>query len=365
MRGGYRLSAQAAAREARWDAERAMPIERKAIVSGWTDGPVATANRDDFSTNRVTLAQFADALAGGEGNVQGLAAAGACVSFWAGNIAGLPLHVLRDAGGVDVPYPEHPLYWLLHDSPNYDQSSFDFWEYMVEALEWRGNAYARMEGAAEGFVTSLVPISPDGMRVTRGPSGDLRYEWNDGTRQVAGSAEILHIRGRGGNALGGASTLGTYRRALAGALATEGAADTIFRNGVRSSGTLSANEKMTREQRDELESKLQEKFVGAQNAGRPMLLDGGLKWDKLTIDPVDAQMIEGRQLGMIVICQIFEVDPHLVGLMFGKPTTRWPASRSKRDAADPPLQRHQLRGRPGLGRHPLAERCDGPRAPEP
>ena len=298
-------------------AERMMPEPKDIVVSGWVNGAAATSNRDDFGTNRVTLGQFRDSLAAGEGNAEGLAAAGACVSFWSGNIAGLPLHVLRDVGGVDVPYPEHPLYWLLHDSPNYDQSSFDFWEQMIESLEWRGNAYARLGHTDGGFLTSLTPIAPGGMRVTRGSDGDLRYEWNDGGRQVAVSAEILHIRGRGGDALGGASTLATYRRALSLALTTEGSADAIFRNGARPSGTLSTDAKMNLDQVAELEERLERKWQGADKAGRPMVLHGGLKWDKVTIDPVDAEMVESRRLGMEIVCQIFEVDPHLVGITSG------------------------------------------------
>jgi HK97 family phage portal protein len=312
---GYRLSPQAAAREVKWEAER---FERKEIVvSGFTGG-VATANRDDFSTNRVSLQRYADAAAAGDGNLQGLVAAGACVSFWSGNIAGLPLHVLRKINGVDTPYPEHPLYWLLHDSPNYDQSAFDFWEYMVDSLEWRGNAYAQIGTTDGGFLVSLTPLPPDIVKVTRVASGDLQYSWTlNGTTTTIGSKGILHIRGRGGDALGGVSTLAMYRRALGLAAATESSAETIFRNGVRTSGVLGVDKMLSGSQRDELEARLQDKFVGAQNAGRPMLLDGGLKWEKIAIDPVDAEMVNSRKLNMVIVCQVFEVDPHLVGITDG------------------------------------------------
>ncbi|MFW2829885.1 phage portal protein [Sphingomonas sp. ID0503] len=298
-------------------AERMMAEQKGITVSGWVHGASATANRDDFATNRVTVGHFRDTLSAAEGNAEGLSAAGACVSFWAGNIAGLPLHVLQARGGVDVPFPEHPLYWLLHDSPNYDQSSFDFWEQMTESLEWRGNAYAQMGRTDAGFLTSLTPVSPCGMRVSRGSDGDLVYEWNDGGRQTARSRDMLHIRGRGGNALGGASTLATYRRALSLALVTEGSADAIFRNSARPSGTLTTDTKMNFEQLGEFEERLATKWQGANNAGRPMVLHSGLKWDKVTIDPVDAEMLESRRLSMEIVCQIFECDPHLVGITSG------------------------------------------------
>lgn len=299
-------------------AEVERTIERKEIVSGWVNGRAAESNRDDFSTNRVTVAQYRDAHAGGEGNVQGLSTAGACVSFWAGNIAGLPLHVQRKVNGVDTPYPEHPLYWILHDSPNFDQSAFDFWEYMIESLEWRGNAYARISRRTDGNISSLTPIPPDAVRATRLANGEIGYFWQTGGRPVPiAVGDMLHIRGRGGDALGGASPLGTYRRALGLALATEASAAAIFDNGVRSSGVLRTDKALTAAQRPELETLLQEKFAGAANAGRPMLLDNGLTWEKITIDPVDAELVTSRELNMAIVCQIFEVDPHLVGITAG------------------------------------------------
>lgn len=298
-------------------AEVECTLERKEIVSGWVGDQAATANRDDFSTNRVTVAQYRDGLAAGDGNVEGLSTAGACVSFWAGNIAGLPLHVQRKVNGVDTPYPEHPLYWILHDSPNFDQSAFDFWEYMIESLEWRGNAYAQIARRGDGNISSLTPIAPDTVRVSRQSNGDLVYRVGPGGNpKTIAVQDILHIRGRGGDALGGASTLGIYRRALRLAMATEASADAIFNNGVRSSGVMSTD-KFLGDQRPVLETLLNEKFVGAANAGRPMLLDNGLKWDKITIDPVDAELVSSRQLNMTIVCQIFEVDPHLVGITAG------------------------------------------------
>lgn len=315
---GYQLSQRAAALEHQWSAARS---ERKEIVSGWVDGAASTANRDDFETNRVTTARFYDRMASGDGNVEGLATAGACVSFWAGNIAGLPLHIVREVDGIDEVYADHPLYGLLHDDPNYDQSAFDFWEYMVESIEWRGNAYARINRRTNGEVTSLIPLHPDCVRASRLPSGDIQYEWTEqGRPEKASNRDMLHIRGRGGDPLGGASTIATYRRALRLAVATEASADAIFNNGVRSSGVLKSDKPLNGDQRKQAQELLNDEYVGAMNAGKPMLLDSHLSYEKITIDPVDAELVTSRQLGMTIICQIFEVDPHLVGITTGNTT---------------------------------------------
>ncbi|WP_394658563.1 phage portal protein [uncultured Novosphingobium sp.] len=313
---GYELSAQAAAAEMR---ARAPRDEIKDIVVSGYAGEVAQANRDDFATNRITVAEYRDSVTANGRAAMGLSTVWACVGFWAGNIAGLPLHVRRRSDqGVSEPAPDHPLYWLLHDSPNFDQSAYDFWEFMVAGLELHGNAYAQIVRRDDGGLGSLIPIPPDIVSVARISDGNLQYSWRvNGRPERVGQYDMLHIRGFGGDPLGGLSPLALHRRTLGLAGATEDSASTIFRNGVRSSGALSTEEKLNGEQRAELEERLQDRFAGAHNAGRPMLLDNKVQWVPFSISPVDAEMIEARGLSMVQLCQIWEVDPHLVGITTG------------------------------------------------
>lgn len=87
----------------------------------------------------------------------------------------------------------------------------------------------------------------------------------------------------------------------------------MFENGVQTTGVLSSDKVFTAEQRKQAEALLQEKFVGSVNAGRPMLLDNGLKWEQISINPEDAQMLETRRFGVEEICRIFGVPPHMIG----------------------------------------------------
>jgi len=312
---GYRLSARAAAVEVRTAAARGDVIEAKAILS--LTGPLEPGQQDgdNFRSNTITTEARADRANSGRGEAVGLAATWACVSFWAGNIASLPVTIQRKiAGGVAVDDATHPLYGILHDSPNYDQSAFDFWEYMVACIELRGNAYAEIERNAVGAVVALTPIPPETITATRLRSGEIEYRWldNTGNRRELQN-DVLHIRGFGGTALGGISPLTACRKTFESAVATDRAAATIFANGVRSSGVLSTEKDLKPDQRLKAEALLQEKFVGAHNAGRPMLLDNGVTWEQLSIDPGDAEMLESRRFGVEEICRVFEVDPHLVG----------------------------------------------------
>lgn len=312
---GYNLSRRAAEAEVRSLASRGMSIEAKTILS--LIGPIEPGRQDgdNFRTNSITLERYADGSSAARGDAVGLTATWACVSFWAGNIASLPVTIQRKGpGGVPVDDYTHPLYGLLHDSPNFDQSAFDFWEYMAAAIELRGNAYAEIDRRGDGAIVSLTPIPPNLVATRRLSSGEIEYRWFDasGDRREL-QDRVLHIRGFGGTPLGGVSPLSACRKAFDAAIAVDRAATTVFTNGVRPSGVMSTDKQLTGDQRPTLERLLQEKFVGALNQGRPMLLDNGLKWEQLSIDPHDAEMLESRRFSVEEICRVFEVDPHLVG----------------------------------------------------
>lgn len=307
---GYKLSRQAA-----------QAYDRRAVWTGPQSGQKATWNletgrpsfqdRDNFVTNRVTVADYMDRA---NGNAIGLSATWACINLLAGTIASLPLMVYRTTGGVREVARDHPLYYVLHDSPNYDQTAVDFWEFMSAGIELQGNAYAEIEKRSDGAVYSLTPVRPDCVIVRRLDSGDLEYSWTvDGKPHKVTQERMLHIRGFGGNPLGGTSTLSACRQIFTGALNAESAANGMFANGARPSGVLSAPQPMKKEQRQEAEQLLAEKFVGAMNAGRPMLLDNGLTWTQLTISPEDAQMLETRRFSVEEICRVFGVPPHMIG----------------------------------------------------
>ena len=283
-------------------------------IEPWRGDHVSYQNGSNFTTNQVTLADFNDwRVATGAGAI-GLSATWACVNLLAGTIASLPLMVYRtDRDGRRTVARDHPLYFVLHDSPNFDQTAVDFWEFMCAAIELHGNAYARIEPRVGGGVGSLVPIRPDIMSVRR-VNGGIAYSWSqDGVRQEARERDILHIRGPMGSALGGASTLSVCRGTFTGALDAQRAANSFYSRAAMPSGVLSTDKTLTADQRREAERLLQEKFAGALNAGRPMLLDNSLKWQQLTVSPEDAQMLETRKFSVEEICRVFGVPPHMIG----------------------------------------------------
>lgn len=248
-------------------------------------------------------------------SVMSLSAAWACLNLLAGTIASLPLMVYRNrhGGGREIA-GDHPLYAVLHDSPNDEQTALDFWEQASLSLELRGNAFAEKLRIGSRVV-GLYPVHPDAMSVRRLPDRSLEYRWRDeaGAQRTGSASDVLHIRGFGGDPRGGISTLSHARKAFQLAASVNSAALKTFQNGLRPSGLLTFPDRLTPEQRGALEDVLVGKFAGAMNAGRPMLLDGGTKWEQLTLKPEDAQMLQSRAFSVEEIARIFGVPPSMIG----------------------------------------------------
>ncbi|WP_312619068.1 phage portal protein [Agrobacterium pusense] len=249
-----------------------------------------------------------------DGTALSLSAVWACVNLLAGTIASLPLMVYRtDAQGKRTLARDHRLYRVLHDSPNYDQTAVDFWEFVSASLELWGNAYARIERSG-GQVSGLHPVAPNLVSVRRLSNGSIEYRWTeDGKSYVETDGAMMHIRGFGGNPLGGMSTLHFGRNTFSLARAVDRSAGSTFKNGLRPSGVLTFAAWLSPEQREIAKTNLVENYLGAMNSGRPLILEGDTKWQQLTITPEDAQMLESRSFSVEEICRFFGVPPHMVG----------------------------------------------------
>ena len=100
----------------------------------------------------------------------------ACVRILAESIAALPLHVYqyRKDGGKEKAI-NHPLYFLLHDAPNDEMTSFTFREVLMVHLLLRGNGYSQIIKNNAGRVAGLYPLQSNKMSVNRDDDGKIFY----------------------------------------------------------------------------------------------------------------------------------------------------------------------------------------------
>ncbi|WP_436875946.1 phage portal protein [Siccibacter turicensis] len=242
-----------------------------------------------------------------------LSAVWACVRLLSESVSTLPLKVYeRQPDGSRKPATNHPAYQVLCRRPNLEMTPSRFMLMLVASICLRGNAFVEKKMIGNKLV-SLVPLLPQNMVVKRLDSGSLEYTYTEaGTKRVIPVKNIMHIRGFGMDGVCGMMPMMAGRDVIGSAMAVEESAAKIFENGLQSSGFLSAEQALDKDQRERLRGYMQA-FTGSRNAGKIMVLEGGLKYQNVTMNPEAAQMLESRAFSIEEICRWFRVPPFMVG----------------------------------------------------
>lgn len=243
-----------------------------------------------------------------------------CVRILSEAIASLPLHVYEQSDNHSQKARDHPLYFLLHDEPNPEMTSFIFRETLMTHLLLWGNAYAQIIRNGKGEVIALYPLMPDRMKVDRDDSGQLYYEYQvskadpavnkSGTVRLQ-SHDVLHIPGLGFDGLVGYSPIAMAKNAIGMAIACEEYGAKFFAHGAAPSGVLEHPGVL--KDPSKLRDSWQATFGGSANSGKVAVLEEGVKYTPISIAPEQAQFLETRKFQINEIARIFRIPPHMVG----------------------------------------------------
>jgi HK97 family phage portal protein len=236
----------------------------------------------------------------------------ACIRILAETIASLPLHTYKYTKDGKEKATEHQLYYLLHNEPNPEMTSFVFRETLMSHLLLWGNAYAQIIRDGRGQVVALYPLLPDKMKVDRSLNEEIYYEYRtDKGVYVLSRDDVLHIPGLGFDGLIGYSPIAMAKNAIGMAMATEEYGASFFANGANPGGVLEhpgvvKDPKKIRDSWNQV-------YQGSSNAHRIAVLEEGMKFQQIGIPPEQAQFLETRKFQIEEICRIFRVPLHLVG----------------------------------------------------
>ena len=244
-----------------------------------------------------------------------------CVRILSEAVASLPVHVYRynDSGGKEKAL-DHSLYFLLHDEPNPEMTSFAFRETLMTHLLLWGNAYAQIIRNGKGEIIGLYPLMPDRMTVDRDDKGRLYYEYqlsSDDAHTMKGSTvilqpkDVLHIPGLGFDGLVGYSPIAMAKNAIGLAIAAEEYGSKFYANGAAPSGVL--EHPGTLKDPSKVRESWTQTFGGSSNANKVAVLEEGMKYTPISISPNEAQFLETRKFQINEIARIFRVPPHMVG----------------------------------------------------
>lgn len=237
----------------------------------------------------------------------------ACVRVIAEDIASLPLALYKRLPRGKEKAVDHPLYYLIHDSPNEEMTAFAFKEAMMTNLLLWGNAYAQIIRNKHGQVVSLHPLLSSRMSVVKDQNYERVYLYtNDkGATFTLKKDQVLHIGGIGFDGITGLSPISVAREAIGLAKATEVYGNKFFANGARPGGVL--EHPGTLKDPSKVRESWEAVYKGAHNSHKIAVLEEGMKYHEIGLPQKDAQFLETRQFQLNEICRIFRVPPHLVG----------------------------------------------------
>ena len=244
----------------------------------------------------------------------------ACVRVLSEAIAQLPLHVYQYTENGKERVPQHPLYFLLHDQPNPEMTSFVFRETLMSHLLIYGNAYAQIIRNGRGDVLGLYPLMPDKIKVDRDEKNRLIYiysrydEANPNLKEqgdiVLYADEVLHIPGLGFDGLVGYSPIALAKNAIGISIACEEYGASFFGNGASPSGVLEhpgviKNPERVRD--------AWQRAYGGRNAHKVAVLEEGMKFTPIAIPNNEAQFLETRKFQIEEIARMYRVPLHMIG----------------------------------------------------
>ena len=291
------------------------------FLSGLFRSRDAPRNSTSGSAYRFFMGSSTSGKRVNERSAMQMTAVYSCVRILSEAVAGLPLHLYQytDKSSKEKAV-DNPLYFLLHDEPNTEMTSFVFRETLMTHLLLWGNAYSQIIRNGKGEVMGLYPLMPDRMTVNRDEKGRLYYEYmvssddaktlKDGTVRLS-PYDVLHIPGLGFDGLVGYSPIAMAKNAIGMAIACEEYGAKFFANGAAPGGVLEHPGTIKDPQR--VRESWQSTFGGSGNANKIAVLEEGMKYTPIGISPEQAQFLETRKFQINEIARIFRVPPHMVG----------------------------------------------------
>ena len=221
----------------------------------------------------------------------------------------------------EVELTDHPVLSLIKN-PNPMQSGAQYVRAKVGFFLLSGNGYEESV-TVNGSVRELYQLRPDRMRIIPGGNGfAVGYEYKHGGRVVRWDvdpatmdSDVRHIKSF--NPLDDWYGLSPIE---AGAYAVDQNNEAmkwmqaLLQNSARPSGALSSETELGDDQFNRLKVQIDEHHSGARNAGRPMLLEGGLKWQQMGLSPVDMNIIETKFSSARDVALALGVPPQLLGI---------------------------------------------------
>ena len=237
-------------------------------------------------------------------------------AFWnainliSGTVSTLPLQLLRKDQRKTIIAKEKKLYRVLHDQFNpYMTAQTGRSVLMAHILTW-GNGYAEIVRNNYGDVIELWPITPNRVMVEM-VNGELVYNIRVDTEDIRlPRSQVLHIPGLGFDGFQGYSIVSMARKSLGLSMAIESFGSLYFGQGTHPGVVVEHPTSLSPESHANLKKSLTEVYSGLGKSHKLMLLEDGMKLQKIGIPPNDSQFLESREFQVLEVARWFNLPPH-------------------------------------------------------
>lgn len=233
------------------------------------------------------------------------------INIIAETIASMPFSVyeeLSDGRGIAT---TQPVYNLTRTEPNPHQTWFGFWHHLISSTLLSGNGFALIERDGRAVPIALHFLEPGECEPYYMKVGRIRKLYYYVFGNLVEPRDILHITCLGSDGVIGKSPIALAREGIGLGLAAEKFGSSFFGRGAHSSGTLETDQVFKDQGAiDRLRNQFASRYQGLGNAHKPMILEQGMKFSKISIDPTDAQFIETRKFQINEIARLYRVPLH-------------------------------------------------------
>ena len=233
----------------------------------------------------------------------------ASVRILSETIASLPWNVYTTEDESPILVPNHPMTKILR-RPNPMMTSMTFRETMMANLALHGNAYAFIERDGTAAVTKLVPIHPLRVEI-KVVDGEKFYHIDK--KEVYADFEMIHVCGLSFDGMVGISPIKAARETFGIGLAANQFGAQFFGNGANVGGVLTHPGRLSDEAYTRIRNSWANSYGGLGNAHKTAILEEGMKIERMTIPPDQAQFLQTRVFQVEEVARWFLIPPHMIG----------------------------------------------------
>lgn len=230
------------------------------------------------------------------GQAENISVVYACIRAIAEALASSPWLVFTVQDRNREVSPDDPLAYLLNQRPNSETTAIAFKEALIHWALSEGNGYAEIQRSPQGQPIALWPLLADRMIPWRNTDDDsLWYRYLDpaGATHYLPERDVFHLRGPvSASALLGDSVVGRASRSAALMSAAQRFGLNYLNNGAQPTGVLTFPGKLDEKSFSRIREQVAERTAGVKNGGKPLLLEGGMKFEPTQSDPSKAMMVD-------------------------------------------------------------------------